>query len=199
MNTIKQAKHLNDTILGKYGTFRMWRSGVNGDGAYTWSADLNLNGKIYHGWGNTEEDARTEAAKNYKTGKWEYDNSGRVSVRYDKSKLASAIQVGDNDWWRVVQQNLPPNIYVEKDVKKKQFTIHVELPEPIKNILLMTEIFKIANDKIENPSLKMSPEQIDEYVKRLYPILSYSGLWEDNISSEDLDEFYGVTHEEENP
>lgn len=195
-NTIKQAKHMNDVILGKYGTFRVWRSGVSSDGLYTWSAELVVNGKTYLGWATTEEDARTEASLNYKAGKWECDNTAKVPIRYDKSKLTPAILVGDNNWWRVVQKTLPPGVFVEKDDKKKQITIDVELPEPEKNILLMMEIFKFANDKIEDESVKLSNEQIEEYARRLYPILTYSGLWVDNIPTEELDEFYGVVREE---
>lgn len=195
-NTIKQAKHMNDVILGKYGTFRVWRSGVSSDGLYAWSAELAVNGKTYLGWATTEEDARTEASLNYKAGKWEYDNTAKVPIRYDKSKLTPAIIVGDNNWWRVVQKTLPPGVLVEKDDKKKQITIDVELSEPEKNILLMMEIFKFANDKIEDESAKLSNLQIEEYVRRLYPILTYSGLWVDNIPTEELDEFYGVVREE---
>lgn len=195
-NTIKQAKHMNDVILGKYGTFKVWRSGVSADGVYTWSAELAVNGKTYFGWATTEEDARTEAAINYKAGKWEYDHTGRTPIRYDKSKLIPAILIGDNNWWRIVQKTLPLGKFVEKDEKKKQITIHVELSEPEKNILLMMEIFKFANDKIDDTNIKLSDEQIEEYVRRLYPILTYSGLWTDHIPTEELDEFYGVVREE---
>lgn len=194
MNTIKQAKHLNDVILGKYGTFRLWRSGISSDGVNTWTAELAVNGKTYFGWASTEEEARVEAAKNYKEGKWEHDNSVKPLLRYDKSKLVTAIQVGDNNWWRVVQKTLIPGTLIEKNESKKQITIHLDLPEPIKNMLLMTAIFDFANNKMDD--LKMSKEQLDEFVKRLYPVLSYSGLWNDNITTEELDAFYGVEHQE---
>jgi hypothetical protein len=194
MNTIKQAKHLNDVILGKYGTFRLWRSGISSDGVNTWTAELVVNGKTYFGWASSEEEARVEAAKNYKEGKWEYDNSVKPLLRYDKSKLVTAIQVGDNNWWRVVQKPLIPGTLFEKNESKKQITIHVELPEPIKNMLLMTVIFDFANQKMDD--LKLSKEQMDEFVKRLYPIMSYSGLWNDQIPTEELDAFYGIEHQE---
>lgn len=95
-----------------------------------------------------------------------------------------------------MQKTLPPGVFIEKDEKKKQITIHVELSEPEKNILLMMEIFKFANAKIDDKNIKLSDAQIEEYVRRLYPILTYSGLWVDNIPTEELDEFYGVVREE---
>lgn len=196
-NTIKQAKHMNDMILGKYGTLRVWRTGISSDGIYTWGTELFVNGKTYIGYASSEEDARTEAAKNYREGKWEYDHTSRVPIRHDKSKLIPAILVGDNDWWRIVQKQLPPGKFIEKDEKKKQIIIHVELSEPEKNILLMIEIFKFANNKMDNPNLKLTNEQIEEYAKRLYPILTYSGLWIDNITHEELDEFYEVKREDD--
>lgn len=197
MNTIKQAKHLNDQILGRYGTFRLWRSGVNNEGTYSWCATLQVNGKEYEGWGTSEEEARTNAAQKYKNGEWDYDHSRDQGVRSDNSRLATSVQIGDNLWWRVVQKPLTDGKLVVRDAKKKTITIHIQLPEPIKNILLMTEVFKFANEKIEDESLRMSEHQIEEYVKRLYPIMSYSGLWNDHIPTTDLDSFYGIVHEEE--
>lgn len=198
-NTIKQAKHMNDVILGQYGTFKSWRSGVDSTGTYTWNTELTVNGKTYVGWATTEEDSRTEAALNYRDGRWEYDYSSKIPSRYDKSKLTPAILVGNNNWWRIVQKTLPPGVFVLKEDKKKQITINIELSEPEKNILLMVEIFKFANDKIEDESIKLSIKQIEEYVNRLYPILTYSGLWVDNIPTEELNEFYNVATEESFP
>ena len=54
----------------------------------------------------------------------------------------------------------------------------------------MVECFKFANEKIEDESIRMSEKQIEEYVKRLYPIMSYSDLWNDNIQAEELNDFY---------
>jgi hypothetical protein len=195
-NTIKQAKHMNDAILGKNGVFRVWRSGADADGVYTWDATLSVGGKTYTGRATTEEDARTEAAQNYKEGKYEYDNTFDVPVRYDKSNLVSSILIGNNNWWKVVQKSMVPGKFVERDDKKKQILINIELSEPDKNIFLMMEIFKFANEKIEDSKIKLSDEQITEYVQRLYPILTYSGLWNDGIPVEELDEFYEVSKEE---
>ncbi len=190
MNTIKQAKHLTDAILGKHGAFRLWRSGADSNSNYTWSAEIAVGGKIYTGRANTEEEARTELAKNYKNGEWEYDYSKGHGVRSDNSKLATSVQVGENLWWRVAQKPLSNNKLVERDSEKKIITINIHLPEPIKNILLMVECFKFANEKIEDESIRMSEKQIEEYVKRLYPIMSYSDLWNDNIQAEELNDFY---------
>lgn len=192
MNTIKQAKHATDTILGKYGVFRTWRSGASPDGTYTWTAEAIVNSKAYSGWGNTEEEARTNLANNFKEKKWEYDNSHNVITRRDDSRLTSTIQLGDNDWWRITQTTRTDVALIEKDAKNKTFVVQMGLPEPIKNILVLTEIFKAVNEKMGDSGLKMSPEQIKEYARRVYPILSYSGLWTDHITADELDEFYEV-------
>jgi len=194
MNTIKQAKHLNDNILGRYGTLRVHRTGVSQDGTYTWTAEIGLNGKIYEGWGTSEEEARTNAAQAYKEGKWSLDTSGRTPMRYDASKLVTAVQISENNWWRVVQK--PIEDLVQKDEKSKQFVVRIDLPEPIKNIVLLAEILKIANQKTAEASVSYAQLE-EEFAKRLYPILSYSGLWNDNLSKEELDDFYGVEHVEE--
>jgi len=195
MNSIKQAKHLNDALLGRYGCFELKRSGVDNQGIYTWVATLTINGKEYVGWGTSEEEARTEAANNYKAGKWEYDYSNRTIARFDGSRLAQYIRVADGENWRVVQKPLKDGV-VEVDNKKRVITIHIDMPEPIKNMVLMEQIFHFANNKVEDSASRLSQAQIEDFVKRLYPIMSYSGLWEDNIPENELNEFYGIVHEE---
>jgi hypothetical protein len=196
MNSIKQAKHLNDALLGRYGRFELQRSGVDNQGVYTWIATLSINGRDYTGWGTSEEEARTEAANNYKAGKWEYDYNNRTVVRNDGSRLARYVQVSDGEHWRVVQKPLQDK-FVELDAKKRIITIHIDMPEPIKNMVLMTQVFKFANNKMQEGNLKLTEQQIEEFVKVLYPIFSYSDMWNDHISELELNDFYGVQHQEE--
>jgi len=189
MNTIKQAKHATDEALGKYGTFRLWRSGGDEKGRFSWACTLKVNNMAYEGWGSSEEEARTEAVRNYKDKKSSYDYG--LSIRPDGALNVTEVLMSNNCWYRVVERQTPENAPISLTVHKDQ-KIYIEknLPQPTKHILLLFELIKHCSSKFEAPAAPLTEDQAKELAVTLYPILSYTGLWNDRISTMELNAFY---------